>query len=74
MKDARIYDDIVFIRKQDIVNNGEIAAVIIEDEATLKRFYYYRDKSLIILKPDNPNFEDISSKARRFFYQMFFSI
>ena len=60
MIDARIHDgDIVFIRKQDIVNNGEIAAVIIDDEATLKRFYYYRDKSLIILKPANPNYEDI---------------
>ena len=60
MIDARIHDgDIVFIRKQDIVNNGEIAAVIIEDEATLKRFYYYRDKSLIILKPANALYEDI---------------
>lgn len=60
MIDARINDgDIVFIRKQDIVNNGEIAAVIIDDEATLKRFYYYRDKNLIILKPANALYEDI---------------
>lgn len=60
MIDARINDgDIVFIRKQDIVNNGEIAAVIIDDEATLKRFYYYRDKNLIILKPANSAYEDI---------------
>lgn len=60
MIDARIQDgDIVFIRKQDIVNNGEIAAVIIDDEATLKRFYYYRDKNLIILKPANALYEDI---------------
>lgn len=60
MIDARIHDgDIVFIRKQDIVNNGEIAAVIIDDEATLKRFYYYRDKNLIILKPANALYEDI---------------
>lgn len=40
MIDAHIYDgDIVYIRKQPIVDNGEIAAVIIDDEATLKRFY-----------------------------------
>ena len=39
---ARIYNgDIVFIRSQDAVDNGEIAAVIINDEATLKRVYYY---------------------------------
>ena len=56
---ARIMDgDIVFIRKQDMVNNGEIAAVIIEDTVTLKRVYYYREKNLLILKPDNPSYDD----------------
>lgn len=60
MINARIYDgDIVFVRKQDIVNNGEIAVVIIDDEATLKRFYYYKEQNMIILKPENPKFEDI---------------
>ena len=40
MIEAHIYDgDIVYIRKQPVVENGEIAAVLIEDEATLKRFY-----------------------------------
>ena len=42
---ARIHDgDIVFCRSQNMVENGEIAAVIIGDEATLKRVYYYPDK------------------------------
>lgn len=60
MINARIYDgDIVFVRKQDIVNNGEIAVVIIDDSATLKRFYYYKEKNLVILKPENPKYEDI---------------
>ena len=37
---ARILDgDIVFIRKQDDVDDGQIAAVIIDDRATLKRVY-----------------------------------
>ena len=50
---ARIYDgDIVFIRKQEMVNNGEIAAVIIDDEATLKRVNYYPEKNLLILKAE----------------------
>lgn len=57
---ARIYDgDIVFIRKQEIVENGDIAAVIIDSEATLKRFYYYQEKGLLILKAENPAYEDL---------------
>ncbi|MED9966496.1 MAG: S24 family peptidase [Blautia sp.] len=59
---VRIKDgDIVFIRKQDIVENGEIAAVIVNDEneATLKRFFYYQEKALLILKAENPKYEDL---------------
>lgn len=53
MINARIFDgDIVYIHKQPIVENGEIAAVLIEEEATLKRVYIYADK--IILQPENP--------------------
>lgn len=62
MVNARILDgDIVFIRKQDIVDNGEIAAVVVnnDSEATLKRFYYYAEKSMVILKAENPAYEDI---------------
>lgn len=60
MIDARIHDgDVVFIRKQAIVNNGEIAAVIIDNEATLKKVYYYKDKNLIILKAANSSYEDM---------------
>lgn len=59
MINARIYDgDIVFIKKQSTVNNGEIAVVIIGDEATLKRFYYHKDKNMVILKFENPKYED----------------
>lgn len=53
MVNARILDgDIVFIRKQDMVENGEIAAVLIDDEATLKRFYMSND--LVQLIAENP--------------------
>jgi len=42
MINARIQDgDIVFIRSQPDVEDGEIAAVIIDDEATLKRVYHF---------------------------------
>ena len=62
MVNARIHDgDIVFIRRQDIVENGEIAAVVVnnDSEATLKRFYYYRERATLILKPENPAYEDL---------------
>lgn len=59
MTGARIYDgDLVFCRSTSVVDNGQIAAVIIDDSATLKRFYYYRDKDLVILRPENPAYED----------------
>ena len=57
---ARIYDgDIVFIRKQDMVDNGEIAAVIIDNEATLKRVQYFPDENILILKAENPKYADL---------------
>lgn len=58
MINARIYDgDIVFIKEMPIVDNGEIAAVIIDDEATLKRVYYYPEQGKLILSPENPKYE-----------------
>ncbi len=57
MTGARIFDgDMVFIRAQDSVDNGEIAAVIINDEATLKRVYYYPDEGKLVLSPENPRY------------------
>ena len=55
---ARIMDgDIVFIKKMPIVNNGEIAAVIIDDEATLKRVFYYPEKQKLVLQAENSKYE-----------------
>ena len=52
---ARIFDgDIVFIRKQDMVEDGEIAAVLIGDNATLKRVYYDREHNVLSLFSENP--------------------
>lgn len=60
MINARIYEgDIVFIKEMPIVENGDIAAVIIEDEATLKRVYYYPDKGKLVLNPENPAYEPL---------------
>ena len=54
---ARIFDgDVVFIRSQSSVENGEIAAVILGDEATLKRVYYYPNEGKLVLSPENPRY------------------
>lgn len=56
MINARIFDgDIVYIRQQETVDNGEIAAVLIDDEATLKRVTLYEDH--IVLSPENPMYK-----------------
>lgn len=56
MKDARINDgDLAFIRIQPTVENGEIAAVRIGDECTLKRFQKTGD--MVILMPCNSAYQ-----------------
>lgn len=60
MINARIRDgDIVFIRQQPIVDDGEIAAVIIGDEATLKRFYFNREEQRVTLVAENPKYSPL---------------
>lgn len=49
--------DLVAIRKDVEVENGEIAAVRIEDEATLKHVYLHAD--YIELRPENPAYSSI---------------
>lgn len=62
MKDARINDgDMVFIREQPTVENGEIAAVLIDDEVTLKRFY--SNDNSIVLAAANPEYAPIIISA-----------
>lgn len=58
MINARIFDgDIVYIRQQSDVDDGDIAAVLIGEEATLKKVY--KTESKIVLRPCNPMYEDI---------------
>lgn len=59
MINARILDgDIVFIRKQPDVENGEIAAVIIDgEEVTLKRVY--KVNGTVVLRAENPQYKDL---------------
>lgn len=58
MVGANIFDgDIVFIRKQSDVDDGEIAAVIIDDSATLKRVFKFENQ--VILRAENPKYKPI---------------
>ena len=58
MIDAGINDgDYVIIRKQETAENGEIAAVLIDNEVTLKRFY--KEKDRFRLHPENKLLNDI---------------
>lgn len=49
--------DVAIIRKQESVENGEIGAVLIDQEATLKRVYLSSDS--LLLKAANPEVRDM---------------
>lgn len=58
MIDARINDgDVVYIKQQSDVDSGEIAAVLIDNEATLKRVY--KKTNRIILRAANIKYDDL---------------
>ncbi len=58
MIDAGIYDkDVVIVKKQETAENGEIVIALIDDSATVKRFYKANGK--IILHPENTTMQDI---------------
>ena len=64
MINARIFDgDVVFIKEQPTVNNGEIAAVVIENEVTLKRVYFYDNR--LELRPENPTYPVLNYEGER---------
>ena len=61
MIEAGILDgDYVVIRRQPTVDNGEIAAVMVDDSATVKRFY--KERTQIRLMPENRNMSPIITK------------
>lgn len=55
MTGAQINDgDIVFIKQMPMVDNGDIAAVLIDNETTLKRVDYDPENARLVLWPENP--------------------
>lgn len=62
MQGARIFDgDLLLIRKQEEVEDGEIAAVLIGEEAVLKRVY--RQGTTLVLQSENANYPPIICTA-----------
>ncbi len=61
MRDAGILEgDYVVVSQADDANNGEIVVALIEDEATVKRFF--REKDRIRLQPANKAYKPIRSR------------
>lgn len=57
---ARILDgDIVFIKETNVVDNGDIAAVAVDDEVLLKRFEYAKEENILALHSENPRYRTI---------------
>ena len=58
MINAGIYEnDVIIVNKQSSAVNGEIVVALVDDSATVKRFYKKKDK--IILHPENDKYEDM---------------
>ena len=60
MKNAGINDgDYVIVRKQDSAEVGQIVVALIDDEATLKRYYLDNERQQVRLHPENDKYEDM---------------
>lgn len=60
MIDAGIDDnDLVIVRQQNYADPGQIVVALVENEATLKRYYPEPRNKRIRLHPENKNLEDI---------------
>ncbi len=55
--------DLVIVQRQDTADDGDIVVALIEDEATVKRFFRHRDH--VELRPSNPDYEPIFAKDVR---------
>lgn len=63
MIDAGIEEgDIVIVKIQNYALDGQIVVALIDDEATLKRYYIDRKNKCIRLHPENKKYDDILLK------------
>ena len=60
MINAGISDgDYVIVKQQEVAEEGQIVVALIDDEATLKRFYVDKQRKQIRLHPENDNMQDM---------------
>ncbi len=58
MIEADIYDgDLVLIKQQEHLNNGEIGCIVVDDSVTLKKFYDYGN--MVVLRPCNKDYKEL---------------
>ena len=61
MIDAGIFDrDLILVRQQSSADNGDIVVALLEDSATVKR--YYKEKGYVRLQPENATMSPIITK------------
>ena len=61
MKEAGIFEgDYVVVRPQETATDGEIVVALVEDEATVKRFF--KEEDHVRLQPENDTLEPILSR------------
>ena len=61
MIQAGIFDgDYLIVRRQDTAENGDIVVAMIDDEATVKRYFLEKDR--VRLQPENPDYEPIYTR------------
>ena len=61
IEDGILDGDIVVVKPQKTAHNGEVVVVLVEDEATVKRFF--RENGHIRLQPANSTMEPIFTSA-----------
>jgi repressor LexA len=54
--------DLALIRSQSSADNGDVIVALLDEEATVKRFY--REKDHVVLKPDNPQWQTVRIRER----------
>jgi repressor LexA len=64
MQNAAIIEgDLVVVRSQDEASNGDIVVALVDEEATVKR--YFRESDHVRLQPENDDMEPIRSRDVR---------
>jgi len=59
IEDGIFSGDHIVVEDANHAQNGDTVVAIIEEEATLKKFYYHKDKNLIELRPSNSSMESM---------------